>query len=115
MLVLSRRVNEQLVIGNDVVITVQRISGNRITLGIEAPRQVRIRRGSSIANPTKILKPMRQIHPRNGLLSFQPPRQVISLPKKLMWRLRVVPSLDSTWRVDLSRDMAASLGIPQDG
>lgn len=45
MLVLSRRVNEQLVIGNDVVITVQRISGNRITLGIEAPRQVRIRRG----------------------------------------------------------------------
>ena len=37
MLVLSRRVNEQLVIGNDVVITVQRISGNRITLGIEAP------------------------------------------------------------------------------
>ena len=45
MLVLSRRVNEQVVIGNDVVITVQRISGNRITLGIEAPRQVRIRRG----------------------------------------------------------------------
>ena len=60
MLVLSRRVNERLVIGNNVVITVQRISGNRITLGIEAPREVRIRRGEldreSNENPeTKVI------------------------------------------------------------
>jgi len=45
MLVLSRRVKEQLVIGNDVVITVQKIAGNRITLSIDAPKEVRVRRG----------------------------------------------------------------------
>ena len=45
MLVLSRKEGERLVIGDNVVITVNRISGNRITLGIEAPRDVRIVRG----------------------------------------------------------------------
>ncbi|WP_164103101.1 carbon storage regulator [Candidatus Laterigemmans baculatus] len=45
MLVLSRKEGERLVIGDNVVITVNRISGNRITLGIEAPREVRIVRG----------------------------------------------------------------------
>lgn len=45
MLVLSRKEGERLMIGDDVVITVTRISGNRITLGIEAPRHVRIVRG----------------------------------------------------------------------
>jgi carbon storage regulator CsrA len=45
MLVLSRREGERLVIGDDVTITVNRISGNRITLGIDAPREVRIVRG----------------------------------------------------------------------
>ncbi|GEM_PF-1309532 len=45
MLVLSRKEGERLVIGENVIITVNRISGNRITLGIEAPRDVRIVRG----------------------------------------------------------------------
>ena len=45
MLVLSRRVKEQLIIGEDTVITVQKIAGNRITLSIQAPSEVRIRRG----------------------------------------------------------------------
>lgn len=45
MLVLSRKEGERLVIGDNVVITVNRISGNRITLGIEAPRDIRIVRG----------------------------------------------------------------------
>ena len=45
MLVLSRKEGERLVIGDNVVVTVNRISGNRITLGIEAPRDVRIVRG----------------------------------------------------------------------
>ena len=45
MLVLSRKEGERLVIGDNVIITVTRISGNRITLGIEAPRDVRVMRG----------------------------------------------------------------------
>lgn len=45
MLVLSRKEGERLVIGENVIITVTRIAGNRITLGIEAPREVRVTRG----------------------------------------------------------------------
>ncbi|MEL6108487.1 MAG: carbon storage regulator [Planctomycetota bacterium] len=45
MLVLSRKAGEKLVIGDDVVLTINRISGNRVAIGIEAPRNVRIVRG----------------------------------------------------------------------
>ena len=45
MLVLSRKEGEKLVIGDNVVITVNRISGNRVAIGIEAPREVSIVRG----------------------------------------------------------------------
>ena len=45
MLVLSRKEGEQLVIGDNIVVTINRISGNRVAIGIEAPRDVRIVRG----------------------------------------------------------------------
>lgn len=45
MLVLSRKEGEQLLIGDDIVLTINRISGNRVAIGIEAPREVRIVRG----------------------------------------------------------------------
>lgn len=45
MLVLSRKVGEKLVIGDGIVITVNRIAGGRVSLGIEAPPHVRIVRG----------------------------------------------------------------------
>ena len=45
MLVLSRKEGEKLLIGDDVVLTITRISGNRVAIGIEAPRDVRIVRG----------------------------------------------------------------------
>ena len=44
MLVLSRKTGEKLVIGDDVTIVVSRVSKNRVSLAIEAPDHVRIRR-----------------------------------------------------------------------
>ena len=44
MLVLSRRVGESLVIGDDVVLTVLEIRGDVIRLGVDAPRHVAIHR-----------------------------------------------------------------------
>lgn len=45
MLVLSRKEGEQLLIGDNIVLTISRLSGNRVAIGIEAPRDVRIVRG----------------------------------------------------------------------
>ncbi len=45
MLVLSRKVGEMLVIDGNITVRVVRIQGNRITLGIEAPSNVKILRG----------------------------------------------------------------------
>lgn len=42
MLVLSRKVKEKLRIGDNIAITINRISGNRVTLGIDAPHDMRI-------------------------------------------------------------------------
>lgn len=44
MLVLTRRSNQRIVIGDDIVITVLDIKGDSVRLGIDAPRSVRVHR-----------------------------------------------------------------------
>ncbi|MDM4017247.1 carbon storage regulator [Roseiconus lacunae] len=45
MLVLSRKVDQRIQIGEDITITVVRVEGNRVRIGIDAPRDQRIVRG----------------------------------------------------------------------
>jgi carbon storage regulator len=45
VLVLSRRENERIRLGDSIVVTVVRLSGDRVRLGIEAPPSVLILRG----------------------------------------------------------------------
>jgi len=45
MLVLTRKENESIRIGDDIFVTVARIQGNRIRFTIDAPKEVRILRG----------------------------------------------------------------------
>ena len=44
MLVLSRKTGESLQIGERIKITVVKLSGNRVRIGIDAPHDVHIRR-----------------------------------------------------------------------
>lgn len=44
MLVLSRRVGEQIVIGEDVVLTVVEVRNDTVRLGIDAPRSIAVNR-----------------------------------------------------------------------
>jgi carbon storage regulator len=44
MLVLTRRVGEKLVIGENVTVTVLGVKGNQIRIGIDAPRDITVNR-----------------------------------------------------------------------
>ena len=45
MLVLTRKLKESIRIGDAITVTVLRVKGNTVRLGIEAPREVRVVRG----------------------------------------------------------------------
>ena len=44
MLILTRRIGEALMVGNDVAITVLGVKGNQVRLGIDAPKDVAVHR-----------------------------------------------------------------------
>jgi len=44
MLILTRRVGEALMIGNEVTVTVLAVKGNQVRLGIGAPKDVAVHR-----------------------------------------------------------------------
>lgn len=45
MLVLSRKIGEQIVIGDGVIVSIERVAGARVKFGITAPADVKILRG----------------------------------------------------------------------
>ncbi len=44
MLVLTRRIKEKLVIGDDVTVTLIGVKGNQVRIGIDAPREITVHR-----------------------------------------------------------------------
>ena len=44
MLVLSRKQNERLIIGGNIIVTIVRLAGGTVRLGIEAPPEIQIQR-----------------------------------------------------------------------
>ena len=54
MLVLTRKLKESIRIGDNITITVLRVKGNTVRIGIEAPRDVRVVRGelAPLGEPT---------------------------------------------------------------
>jgi carbon storage regulator len=54
MLVLSRKENEEILIGENIRIRVVRIGGGRTRLGIVAPREVNVRRAEVIEREAQL-------------------------------------------------------------
>ena len=61
MLVLTRRANEQIELpGLDVTFTVLNVRGNRVQIGIDAPRSVEITRPGAAVTPIRSFDPKPQ-------------------------------------------------------
>jgi carbon storage regulator len=60
MLILARRPNESLVIGNNITLTVLGIQGNQVRLGITAPRDVVVDRAE--VHQRKLREPAASAH-----------------------------------------------------
>ncbi len=69
MLVLSRKKNESIVINNDITVTVVEIRGDKVRLGIVAPKEVPVHRqevyealhrspADTEPNPSAVAKPV---------------------------------------------------------
>ena len=66
MLVLSRKKNESIVINSDIIVTVVEIRGDKVRLGIVAPKEVPVHREevyeaihgvkAPVPNPTAVVK-----------------------------------------------------------
>jgi carbon storage regulator len=66
MLVLSRKRNEKIQIGNNVVITVVEILGDRVRIGIDAPEVVPIVR-AELSKQWRDARKKKENHDGNGL------------------------------------------------
>ena len=44
MLILTRRIGETLMIGNEVTVTVLAVKGNQVRIGVNAPKEVSVHR-----------------------------------------------------------------------
>ena len=44
MLILTRRVGETLMIGNDISVTVLGVKGNQVRIGVDAPKEISVHR-----------------------------------------------------------------------
>ena len=71
MLVLSRKVGERIHVGDNIVLEIRLIAGNRVTVALEAPRDVRILRGE-LEGPAKEF--------RNAEAQVSEPVQTLATP-----------------------------------
>lgn len=44
MLILSRKTNEKIIIGNDIIVSIIEVRGDQVKIGVEAPRTVKVYR-----------------------------------------------------------------------
>lgn len=73
MLILTRRIGEDMVIGDEITVTVLGVKGNQVRLGVVAPKNIAVDRSEirckKIANPDGV--PHRSTDRRSALSGFR--------------------------------------------
>lgn len=64
MLVLTRKAGEELLIGDDIVITVLEVRGEGIKIGIDAPKDVKVKRREIVLEVEDTNKQALQANPK---------------------------------------------------
>lgn len=73
VLVLTRRPNQSIVIGSDVVVTVLEVRGDQVRLGIKAPREVSVHREEVYAELRRANRLAAEVRPEDSDLLPSPP------------------------------------------
>ncbi|HAN96271.1 MAG TPA: hypothetical protein DCQ98_01980 [Planctomycetaceae bacterium] len=102
MLVLTRKLGETIQVGDDVRLTVLKIKGNTVRIGIEAPSHVRVKRGELPAKPEvteiTLVMPIEEREPDPNRLPLVP----------TTWRSRERGRIESDRPVDPSERRRAN-------
>lgn len=66
MLVLTRKISEKMIIGDNIEVTVVRISANQVRIGVTAPREISVRRGELDEQPAEKTSNKSTVFDREG-------------------------------------------------
>lgn len=81
MLVLSRKEGESLIIGDNITLVISKVVGNRVTIGIEAPKDVKVMRAELTVDTDKLLtKPERKS--RTAAISMKDFASSVRMPQR---------------------------------
>ncbi len=107
MLVLTRKLQEKITIGQDITITVLRLKGNSVRIGIDAPRNVHVVRGELSRHDPP------QDTPSDITFELGPPRAASSEPPRPVRGLApLMRELEQRCQVSQSFLLTATIPTP---